>query len=241
MTTAAHDATAADRGRGAPGHAAPARGHLLRVSGVGGLVFVLLLVVDNVVRSGAPRFGASGETVTAYVEGHRIAMAAPIVLFPLGLVGLFTFVTGLSSVSRGDEESRWWGQLGTMAALTIAALFSVVNLVEAALVADVHALAPSPAVVSALWAMDGAAFGLNLAAIGLALLALSRVAQAVGLVPRWLAVLAVPGAACLWMASLFAISIAGGSGWLFVGVAGFLVWAVFVLVTGLALTRRGVR
>jgi hypothetical protein len=241
MTTAAREATAADHARSAQEHAASARGQLMRVSGVGGLMFVLLLVVDNAVRSGAPRFGVSGETVTAYVEGHRVAMTAPIVLFPLGLVGLFTFVTGLSSVSRNNSESRWWAQVGTMAAVTIAALFSVVNLVEAALVADVHALATSPAVVSALWAVDGAAFGLNLAAIGLALLALSRAARAAGLVPRWLAVLAVPGAASLWMASLFAIAIAEGSGWLFVGVAGFLVWAVFVLVTGLAFTRRTVR
>lgn len=239
MTTAAREATT-DHGRGAPEHTASARGHLMRVSGVGGLMFVLLLVVDNIVRSGAPRFGVSGETVTAYVEGHRLAMTAPIVLFPLGLVGLFTFVTGISSVSRNSSESRWWAQVGTMAAVTIAALFSVVNLVEAALVADVHALATSPAVVAALWAVDGAAFGLNLAAIGLALLALSRAARAAGLVPRWLAVLAVPGAASLWMASLFASAIAGGSGWLFLGVAGFLVWALFVLVTGLAFTRRTV-
>ncbi|HET9840593.1 MAG TPA: hypothetical protein VFQ01_01185 [Nocardioides sp.] len=244
MTTAAHEATTAGKGTGtgsdADGRDARAGSHLERISAAGGVVFVLLLVVDNLVRAGAPRFGVSGETVTAYVEGHRTAMAVPIVLFPLGLLGLFTFVTGVWSASRDNPVSRWWAQLGTLAAVTIAALFSVVNLVEAALVADAHRLAPSPAVVSALWAVDGAAFGLNLAAIGLALLALSRAARAGGLGPRWLSVLAVPGAACLWAASLFAIAIAEGAAWLFLGLAGFLVWALFVLMTSLALTRRTV-
>jgi hypothetical protein len=237
MTTAAREATTTT----AEGQAARAGRHLEWVSAAGGLLFVLLLVVDNLVRSGAPRFGASGQTVAAYVEGHRTAMTLPIVLFPLGLLGLFTFVTGLWSTSHTSPEARWWAQLGTLAAVTIAALFSVVNLVEAALVADAHALSSAPAVVSALWAVDGAAFGLNLAAIGLALLALSRAARSAGLVPRWLAMLAVPGAACLWVASLFAIAIAEGSGWLFVGVVGFLVWALFLLTTGLALVRRATR
>jgi hypothetical protein len=43
------------------------------------------------------------------------------------------------------------------------------------------------------------------------------------------------------VASLFAIAIAEGSGWLFVGVVGFLVWALFLLTTGLALVRRATR
>ncbi|WP_331526789.1 hypothetical protein [Nocardioides sp.] len=215
-------------------------GRLGRISGGGGLLFVLLLVVDNAIRAGAPHFGASGASVTAYAEGHRTAMVVPIALFPLGLIGLFAFTAGVVSATRADRNARWWAQLGTLSVVTIAALFSVVNLVEAALVADLHDLASAPEVASAMWAMDGAAFGLNLAAIAVALLGLSRAARANGLVPAWLAGLALPGAACLLVASVFAVPIAEGAAWLFVGLAGFLVWALFVLITGVALARRPV-
>jgi hypothetical protein len=210
-----------------------------RVSGAGGLLFVLMLIVDNVIRAGAPDFGASGTALTAYIQDHGFAWMLPVALFPFGMVGLFAFVTGISSLAREDERSRWWAQAGALGVAAIAALFAVVNLIEAAMVATVHQVAPSPDIVTALWAVDGSAFGLNLAAIGVALLALSRAARASGLIPRWLAGLAVPGAACLFVASVFAIGIAEGAAWLFVGLVGFLVWALFVLVSGVSLVRRG--
>jgi hypothetical protein len=209
-----------------------------RLAGAGGLLFVLLLVVDNAIRAGAPQFGDSGAPLTAYVEAHRTAMIVPIAVFPLGMIGLFAFVTGVWSAAGSDVTAQWWAHLGTLAVVAIAGLFSVVNLVEGAMVAAVHDLAPSPAVVTALWAMDGAAFGLNLAAIGVALFALSRSARASDLIPAWIAHLAVPGAACLLLASVFAVEIAAGAAWLFVGLVGFLVWALFVLMTSVSLARR---
>lgn len=40
--------------------------------------------------------------------------------------------------------------------------------------------------------------------------------------------------------NLAAIAIAEGAAWLFLGLVGFVVWALFVLMTSLALTRRTV-
>jgi hypothetical protein len=214
-----------------------ALGDLGRWSGIGGLTFVLTLLVDTAIRSGAPQFGASGSTLMAYVEAHRTAMTVPIALFPLGLVGLFSFLAGLRSAARHDPRSQWWVDLGSLAVVTIAALFAGINLVEAAMVAAVHEQAASPAVMTALWAMDGGAFGLNLAAIGVALLGLAHAARATGLVPAWLAVVALPGAACLLLASVFAVAIDEGAAWLFLALAGFLVWALFVLVAAVAMVR----
>jgi hypothetical protein len=150
---------------------------------------------------------------------------------------LFSFVAGVRRAAR-DEPSRWWADLGTLAVVTIAALFAVVNLVEAAMVAAARTIASSPAVVAALWGLDGAAFGLNLAAIGVALLGLSRAARGSGLIPAWLGVAAIPGAACLLVAAMLAVAVAEGSAWMFLGLAGFLVWALFVLASGVALARR---
>jgi hypothetical protein len=229
MTAAVTGATRTPRTKGWP---------LGRVSGAGGLLFVLLLLVDNVIRAGAPAFGASGGLVTAYIQDHRFAMMLPIALFPLGMVGLFAFATGMWSLAREDERALWWAQAGVLAVAAIAALFALVNLVEAAMVASAPQLASSPAIVAALWAVDGAAFGLNLASIGIALLSLSRAARTRGLIPGWLAALALPGAGCLLLASVFATGIAEGAAWLFVGLVGFLVWALFVLVSGVALARR---
>src|SRR5690242_17184394 len=124
---------------------------LSRVSGAGGLLFVLTLIVDNVIRAGAPAFGASGSEVAAYIQDHRFAWMLPIALFPFGMVGLFSFVTGVLSLAQEDERSRWWARAGAFAAATIAALFAVVTLVEAAMVASVHQLVSAPAVVTGLW------------------------------------------------------------------------------------------
>src|SRR5690625_2756625 len=76
------------------------------VAGAGGLVFFGLLVVDNLIRSRAPGFGASGTVVAGYLHDHRTAMVVPIALFPFGMVGLFAFISGLWS--RSGAESRGW-------------------------------------------------------------------------------------------------------------------------------------
>ena len=206
-----------------------------RLAGAGGLVFAAILVADNLIRVGAPGFDAAPAQVSAYFLDHRAAALVPLGLFPAGLT-LFLFAAGLWARAR-QEESRWWASVGVLGVATIAALFAIVNITEIVLTAKAAQLASSPAVVQALWTLRAAAFGLDLAAIAVALIGLSRAAAAMRLIPSWLALTAWPGAACLLTAAAFIVALADGGPWLAVGLAGFIVWIVFVITASVSLLR----
>ncbi len=206
-----------------------------RLAGTGGLVFAAVLVADNAIRAGAPGFDATPGQVNAYFLDHRAAAIVPLGLFPAGLT-LFLFAAGVWARAR-QEESRWWGSVGVLGAATVAALFAIVNITEIVLTAKAAQLVSSPAVVQALWTLRAAAFGLDLAAIAVALIGLSRAAAAMRLIPSWLALIAWPGAVCLLTASAFTVALADGGPWLAVGLVGFIVWIVFVITASVSLLR----
>lgn len=206
-----------------------------RLAGLGGLVFVVLLVIQNVLRAAEPSFAAGPAEVVGYFAGHRAAVVTPLALFPLGLVALLAFGAGMHVRARAHPKGRFSGTMGVLALVVLAGLFATVNAVEIAIAVDVADLAGAPHVVAALWALHAAAFGLNLTAIAVALVGFSQAARATGLVPGALAALAWPGAACLFVASVATVVLAEGSWVLYLGFAGFVVWGVFLLVAGIRL------
>jgi len=159
----------------------------------------------------------------------------PLGLFPVGIT-FFLFAAGMWARAR-QEQSRWWASVGVLGAATIAALFAIVNITEIVLTAKAAQLASSPAVVQALWTLRAAAFGLDMAAVGVALIGLSRAAAAMRLIPSWLALTAWPGAACLLTAAAFTVALANGGPWLAPALAGFIVWVVFVITASVSLLR----
>lgn len=207
-----------------------------RLAGVGGLIFAASLVADNLVRAKAPGFGAGPAQVTAYFLHNRAAALIPLGLFPATMLAFFVFVAAVWTTADRDED-RWWASAGVLGAATIAALFSLVNVTEIVITAQAAQLAASPAVAQALWALHAAAFGLDMAAIGATLIALSRAAAAARLIPAWFAAVAWPGAACLIVASVFTVALVNGGPWLAVGLVGFFVWLVFVVAASISLLR----
>ena len=207
-----------------------------RLAGTGGLIFAAALLAQNIIRASAPGFGAAPAQVTAYFLHHRAAALVPLGLFPVEMIALFAFVAAVWAMTEG-EESRWKASVGTLGAATIAALFAIVNITEIVLTAKAGPLAASPAVVQALWAVHAAAFGLDLAAIAVALLGLSYAAASMPLIPAWLTIAAWPGAACLLIAAVFTVALTNGGPWVAVGLAGFIVWLIFVSTASVALLR----
>jgi hypothetical protein len=204
-------------------------------AGVGGMVFVATLVVQNVLRSKAPGFGAAPAPVAAYFAHNRAAVLIPLGLFPLGMVALTAFVAGVWTVT--DPDHKQWAHLGALGATAIMALFAVVNISEIALAAKASALAASPAVVQALWAIHAGAFGLDLAAIAVTLIGLSRAARSSRLIGPWAAAAALPGAACFLIAATFTVALANGGPWIAVGLIGFIAWLIFVIDASINLLR----
>lgn len=206
-----------------------------RVAGAGGLVFAATLIVQNALRASGPSFTSGPTTVTSYFADHPVAGLVPLGLFPLGMLALFCFAAGIGARGRDGLATRWWAAVGILAVVTIAGLFALVNITEIVIAARGGELIGSPSVIRALWSIHSAAFGLNLAAIAIALLALSRAARVLRLIPRVLAIAALPGAACLFLAAIFTVAIVDGASWLYLGYVGFAVWGIFLIVTAAAL------
>jgi hypothetical protein len=57
------------------------------------------------------------------------------------------------------------------------------------------------------------------------------------LIPAWFRVAAWPGAACLFTAAVFTVALTNGGPWVAVGLAGFIVWLVFVVTASVSLQR----
>lgn len=206
-----------------------------RLAGAAGLVFAATVIIQNALRASGPSFTAAPAAVTAYFADHRAAGLIPLGLFPVGMIALLGFAAGIWVRAAGDSRSRWWASLGALAVVTIAGLFAVVNIIEIVIAAQGGQLASSPEVVRSLWTIHSAAFGLNLAAIAIALLGLSRAAGAARLIPRTLAVLALPAAGCLLVAAIFTVAIVNGGAWLYLGYLGFAVWGIFLVAAGISL------
>lgn len=221
LTTGSRPATARSR-------------HETIATGVAALVFAGLLVAQNLIRSAAPGFDATPHAVTAYALDHPVAQAVPLVLFPIGMAAVLTFAAGMRHLAD-IGRARFWGLLGGTAVVAIAGLFGVLNVLEIALSVDAQNLAAAPAVVGALWAVHAAAFGLNLAAIAIALVGLSRVALAHHLIPQAFGVVTLAGAACLFAASLTTLALVQGAPTLYLGFVGFIVWGLFLVITGIRL------
>jgi hypothetical protein len=210
----------------------------IRLGGVGGVVFAAILVAQNIIRAGGPSLDAGPAQVSAYFLHHRWAALVPLGLFPIGMFAIFFFVAAIWT-KADRQEGRWWATVGALGATSIAALFAIVNITEIVLTAKAARLAASPDVVQALWALHAAAFGLDLAAIAVTLIGLSRAAASVGIIPSWTAVVAVPGAACLFLPAVFTVALSNGSPWLRVGLIGFVVWIAFVVMSSISLLRQG--
>jgi hypothetical protein len=220
-------------------HKTTTRRHLNadRLGGLGGLVFLGMLIVQNALRAKAPGFNASAAQVTSYFINRRAAALVPLGLFPIGMFAFFAFVAVLWS--RAHDETPWMGNVGALGATAIASLFAIVNITEIVLAAKAHQLAATPGVVQALWATHAAAFGLDLAAVAATLVGLSQAAAANGLIPAWVRILALPGATFLFVASTFTVSLTNGGPWLGLALVGFVIWAIFLFAASTALLRRG--
>jgi hypothetical protein len=97
---------------------------------------------------------------------------------------------------------------------------------------------PTPA-FEMVWQLHAAAFALALPALGATFIGAALATHASGLTWPWQRLLGVAGGSLLILAGYGNLAIADGSPLLFVGVAGFAAWLLWLVVTGLRLIIRG--
>lgn len=209
------------------------------VGGVGGLVFVATVVVQNAIRGlAAPSAGASTASVVHFYATSRSSALALGALFPLGAAGLAAFIGTLSS--RLAPSTRAAGLAGFLGAAGIFATYTMLVATDIALAGYVHRGAPVAGIVSALWIVHNTVFGVLLVSIAVALAAFTAAASASRVVgSAWKPVGAV-GALALAATGAATPALVDGSRVIGLGLLGFLCWVAFVAATSVTLLRRAV-
>ena len=226
-----------------PAVAAGNRVSMTRIVGVVAVAYAASMIVQNAVFAvtGAPDYNDPLGVVLTYHAANRGAVAVAVGLEALNLPLLLLFVTGLHGlVQRRGGAGADWSRLAVAAGATLSALFALVIATHIAVVLAADGLAePTPA-FELMWQLHAAAFALALPALGATFIGAALATHASGLTRPWQRLLGLVGGSLLLAAGLGNLAIADGSALIFVGLAGFAAWLVWLLATGVRLVRSDV-
>jgi hypothetical protein len=214
-----------------------------RLVGLAAIAVAVSVVIENAVLAGtgAPSYGAPIEDVLAYYAANRYAVAIASGLVALYLPLLLLFVTGLHGlVERRGGQGAEWSRLAVAAGASLSAIFVLVNVLQIGLALSADRLAELLPVFELFWQVHAAAFAMALPMLGATFVGSALAAHASGLTPAWQRLLGLVGGSLLLAAGLGNLAIADGSALLFVGLAGFAAWLVWLLATGVRLVRSDV-
>src|SRR5919107_866627 len=226
-----------------PAVAAGNRVSTTRIVGATAIAVAALVLIDNVMVGwlGSPPYGAPLKEVLAFHADHRAAVAIAVGLEALNVPLLLLFVTGLHGlVGRRGGAGADWSRLAVAAGATLSAVMAFYAVLWDGVVLSAGGLTEPSPVLELAWHMHAAAFAWSLPALGTTFIAAALAAHASGLTPSWPRLLAVAGGGLLLVAGAANLAIADGSAILYVGVAGFVAWPVWLLATGVRLVRSDV-
>ena len=208
-----------------------------RVGGLAGLGFLVLVGSANIILgvAGQPSPGASPAEVNEFFASSGAAVGAASSIATLVWICLALFAGGIVARLRQKAPDRVesWPLVGLGAAFMQNTIFSMV--VACQIVLSTADLSSESA--SALWQLHNALFTLNGTSLALVLLSFSIAGLRAGLIRRWHGTLGLVAAATLALSSfLTPIHIDGGP-LILVGLAGFLMWLVWIATYSITLLR----
>ena len=207
-----------------------------RAAAVGALGFATGVVVQNAfLLVGMPDASAPASEAATWLTENRTRAGAASALVGINLPLLLLFTASLRSLASDTRSARLWIDLGSFAVVVLTAVFAVVaaTQIAATLIADGGA---TPAFAS-LWTLHNAAFSISFTALGVTLLGFSVGAHAAGITARWQRSVGLLSAALLLVAGVSNAAVAAGSPVIYVGLAGFALWIVWLVSTGVRLLR----
>jgi hypothetical protein len=175
--------------------------------------------------------------VIEFYAANRTSTMVLAALLPLGAAGLAAFVGALGSRLLAPD-TRAAGMAGMLGVAGIFATYSMLVATDVGLAGYVHRGAADAGVVSALWVTHNTVFGVLLVGIAVALAGLSAAAAAAGVVARFWKQVGTLGALALAVTGAATPAMVDGSAIIALGLAGFLVWIVFVATGSIMLVRR---
>ena len=216
----------------------PDRVSTTRIVGGAAVAYAVSVGVQIAALTGAPTYSDPLGEVLAYHAANRAAVAVTVGMEALNLPLLLLFVTGLHGlVQRRGGAGADWSRLAVAAGATLSAVYVLAMSTHVAVVLAADGLAqPTPA-FELMWQFHASAYAFSLPALGTTLIGAALATHASGLTWPWQRLLGVAGGSLLISAGVGNLAIADGSPLLFVGVAGWAAWLVWLVVTGLRLIR----
>ncbi len=211
-----------------------------RLVGAAAIAVAVAVLTENVVlaATGAPGYDAPVDEVLTYYAGHHRAVAIASGVVAVYLPLLLVLVTGLQDlVERRGGAGALWSRLAVAAGAAVSAVFVLVNVLQMGLALSAGGLTGAAPEFELVWHVHAAAFALVLPMLGATTVAMALAAHASGLTPPWQRLLGLVGGGLMLAAGVGSLAVAGGSPLLFVGLLGFALWLVWLLVTGVRLIR----
>ncbi|PKB64519.1 MAG: hypothetical protein BZY80_02705 [SAR202 cluster bacterium Io17-Chloro-G2] len=161
------------------------------------------------------------------------------VIAPFVWVALLVFGSGVFAKVRAYETTKGeaWAYVGLLGVLMQNAIFATVVATEVTLNAGADSLAANAALTETIWRFQRAIFTLNGTSLALALTGFSVAALGAGFIPKWHAYLGLAGAALLFVSAATVMPVVEGTGAVFIGLPGFVLWLVWILAMGVRLIR----
>ncbi len=237
-TTSIADTSLAPTREGAPDAAGGTRPGRLGWAGLGGIVFAVTIIVQNILRgAGSPANDADPAAVVHYFATHRGIEWTLVVLFSIGGFGITLFAGGLwARTTSADPRTRPWAQTGVIGVCGIVAIFSTMVACEVALMTLAHQPAAAPEAVTVVWLLHNSVFAVLTLSMAVALLGLSQAASQTRVVPALFKPVGIVGASLLALNTALAPAVAETSTPLLAfGLAGFVCWVAFVATAGYTL------
>lgn len=204
-----------------------------RIAGAAAITFAVGVVVANAAVGGGPMADWEAAEAASWFVANEARLTLANAMIALTFPALVTLAAAMLELGRASARARHWMSVG---ALGSACMVGVFALLVAGNIAAVH-LAANPAVFEAVWRLHFAAFAINCTTLGITFFGFSMGAHAAGLIPSWQRAMGVIGALLLLGTGFANTAVAGGSLAVAPGGIGFLLWLVWLLVTGVRLLR----
>jgi hypothetical protein len=211
----------------------------IRIAGWAAIGFVAVVVALNVVENvgtGRPDPGAAAEEVARWATDAAPYLWASTMLVPVAWVLLALVTVTMWEKARSAGQSMFSPMLAVLGSAMTMGTLSAAIAADAVLISSVEVL--SADAVEVLSGVATALFLLNWAALAVTLFGLSRTVLELRLAPRWTDRVSIAGSGLLLVGSMqAAAALDGVLPGLLLGFAGFAIWLLFLLVTGIRLVR----
>jgi hypothetical protein len=210
-----------------------------RTAGWAAIGFALIVATINVVEnvgSGRPEPGASPEAVARWAGDAEPYLWASTILVPLAWILLVTVCVIAWDRTRVSGQSMTFPTLAVLGSAMTMGTLSAAIAADAVLISSADTLGTES--IQVLSGLGTALFLLNWAALAVTMFGLGQTMTGIGVAPPWLGRLARIGSAMLLIGAVQTTpALEGILPGLLIGFGGFVLWLVFLLVTGVRLVR----